>query len=289
MNEESAISRGGQSPLFAAQHAARYERQALIQQYQDRYSCRLVVVNDAILPYSVTLFEELIYDNDPATDIHLMLSSPGGDGETAVRLARSAQARCRELTIIVPDQAKSAGTLLALGAHHITMGPTSDLGPVDPQLQLRQNYLVAAKDIIAAVEDATARVAASKESYPLFASMLSDINLIILQQAKAAMGRADNLLKEAISANPSRTRAEVDALSTAIKAALLDSPHVHAAGFGAHAAAAAGLPIIHAETQGHQWKLLWALYTRYFQLGQRVYEGLRASQTLAWQQPTPQT
>ena len=34
-----------------------------------------------------------------------MLSTPGGDGETAIRLIRQAQSRCRELTVIVPDQA----------------------------------------------------------------------------------------------------------------------------------------------------------------------------------------
>lgn len=71
-----------------------------------------------------------------------------------MRLVRSAQARCRRLTVIVPDQAKSAATLLALGAHQILMGPTSDLGPVDPQFQLGENDLVSAKAIIAAVEKA---------------------------------------------------------------------------------------------------------------------------------------
>ena len=49
--------------------------------------------------------------------------------------------------------AKSAATLLTLGAHHIMMGPASDLGPIDPQFFIN-NELVAAKDIIAAVDDA---------------------------------------------------------------------------------------------------------------------------------------
>jgi hypothetical protein len=44
-----------------------------------------------IFPFSVTLFEELIHDADPSQNLHLLLDSPGGDGETAVRLVRSAQ------------------------------------------------------------------------------------------------------------------------------------------------------------------------------------------------------
>ena len=100
-----------QSPIYHAIHSGRYDRQRMIAQYQDEFSCRLVVMYDAIFDTSVPLFEELIYDNDRSTDLHIILASPGGDGETAVRLVRAAQARCRELTVIVPDQAKSAATL----------------------------------------------------------------------------------------------------------------------------------------------------------------------------------
>ena len=122
-----------QTPLFHAAHADRYARQGLIKQYEKRFgACRLVVLIDVLFPESVTFFEETIFDADPNEDLHLLLDTPGGDGETAVRLVRSAQARCRELTVIVPNQAKSAGTLLLMGAHCILMGPTSDLGPVDP-------------------------------------------------------------------------------------------------------------------------------------------------------------
>jgi ClpP class serine protease len=113
---------------------------------------------DDIFPDSVALLEDLIYDADPGQDLHLLLDSPGGDGETAIRLVRSMQARCRELTVLIPDQAKSAATLLALGAHPIVMGPTSDLGPVDPQFRVPRGSggydLVAAKDMLEAVERA---------------------------------------------------------------------------------------------------------------------------------------
>src|SRR5215469_115603 len=132
------------SPLFYAQNALRYERQQLIRNYQDAYDCRLIVVVDQIFHYSVQLFEELLFNASPEQDLHLLLWSPGGDGEVAVRLVRSAQARCRALTVIVPDIAKSAATLLILGADRILMGPTSDLGPVDPQFQVSEFEVVSA-------------------------------------------------------------------------------------------------------------------------------------------------
>jgi hypothetical protein len=38
------------------------------------------------------------------------------------------------LRVIIPDFAKSAGTLMALGANKILMSDSSELGPIDPQI-----------------------------------------------------------------------------------------------------------------------------------------------------------
>ncbi len=273
-----------QSPLYHAQQADRYERQRLIAAYQDEFQCRLVVVVDAIFSYGITLFEELIYDADPNQDLHFLLYTPGGEGETAVRLVRSAQARCRELTVVVTDLAKSAGTLLALGAHHILMGPTSDLGPVDPQFQLPDGSLASAKAIIAAVEEASAKVQQAPDTYPIHASLLSDVTALMLQQARAALARSDDLLEEAIRSNPDRTEEQCTALRRALKEPLIGKPQSHDAIFGAQEATAAGLPVLQADPRSRQWELLWRLWAKYFALGSRVYEGERASQVMPWPQ-----
>jgi ClpP class serine protease len=73
--------------------------------------------------------------------------------------------------VIVPDQAKSAATLLALGAHHILMSKISDLGPIDPQF-FHNNALVSAKDIIETVDTAAERVQNAPNTYPIYASSM---------------------------------------------------------------------------------------------------------------------
>jgi ClpP class serine protease len=113
------------TPLFRAQHESRYHRQLLIREYEQAYNCNLVVMIDQIMAESVTYFAELLYGVDKAHDLHLMLCSPGGDGETAIRLARMAQSASARFVVVVPESAKSAATILALGAHEIVMGPTS--------------------------------------------------------------------------------------------------------------------------------------------------------------------
>ena len=270
------------SPLFEAQHAARYERQTLICGYEDTYKCRLVVLVDVIFAHSVTYFEELVCDADPAIDLHLLLYTPGGDGEIAVRLTRVAQARCRNLTVIVPDLAKSAGTLLAIGAHHILMGPTSDLGPVDPQFEIKPGSLVSAKDIIAAVDDASRKVQEAPETYPLHASLLSDVTALMVQQARSALAHTTDLLEEALKSNPDRTEEEVAALKAKLKKRLVDVPQTHSAILGANEAARIGLPVTEADPTSDQWRAIWRLWARYFALGSRVYEGARASQVIPW-------
>lgn len=267
------------SPLYQAQHAPRYQRQQLIREYQSAYDCRLIVMIGAIFGYSVEYFEELLYDASPAENLHLMLVSAGGDGEVAVRLVRAAQARCARLTVIVPDYAKSAATLLALGAHEILMGPTSDLGPVDPQFPLGDFDLVSAKDMIAAVERALDDVAERPDTYPLHASLLAEVGAMKVEQARSALARTDDLVREALSSNPERNEAEVDELVRQLHEPLIEAPKEHAAIISASHAQRLGLPVSICDPASDQWKRIWRLWMSYYVLGPaQIYENEYVSQ-----------
>lgn len=270
------------TPLFQAQHEPRYRRQQLIRDYQVAYDCNLVVLIDQILPESVTYFAELLHGLDPAKDLHLMLCSPGGDGETAIRLARMAQAASARLVVLVPESAKSAATILALGAHELLMGPTSDLGPIDPQVLLGDRGFVSAKDVIAAVDKAIEDVAQRPDTYPLHAAMLGGIDAPSVQFARSALNRTEDLAEQAIGSNPDRTDTEIAELCAAIREPLITSPHSHGALIGASEAKRAKLPVTELDPRCEQWLRIWNLWTQYFALGPiyrlRAYEGIRASQ-----------
>lgn len=78
------------------------------------------------------------------------------------------------------------------------MGPTSDLGPVDPQFQNPSGPgLYSAKDLIAAVEAAERAVTNNPDTYALHASLLADVNALMVQQARSAMDRTGDLVREA--------------------------------------------------------------------------------------------
>ena len=279
-----------QSPIFHAIHAGRYDRQSVIASYEEEYDCRLVVLIDALFPPSVPLFEELIYDASPDQDLHVLLQSPGGDGETAVRLIRSMQSRSKEVTVIVPDQAKSAATLLALGAHHILMGPTSDLGPIDPQFPMGTGAsyrLVSAKDIIAAVDEANRAVQDAPNTYPVYASLLSEMTAIQVQQARSAIERTQDQLTEALKSNPDRRDSETEILKDALLKPLIEDTKSHSAFFGIDSARNVGLPVLDASQNSSQWERIWRLYAKYLALTMLgvgpTYEGQRASHVAPWQ------
>ena len=67
--------------------------------------------------------------------IDLLIVSNGGDPTTAWRIMSLLRNRFKDIAILLPYQAYSAATLMALGADKIYMHPYSNLGPVDPQLR----------------------------------------------------------------------------------------------------------------------------------------------------------
>lgn len=77
-------------------------------------------------------------EGDEATntkDILLILRSKGGDLESAYLISKMCGKLKKEnFVVAIPAEAKSAATLLALGADSIHMGLLSELGPIDPQI-----------------------------------------------------------------------------------------------------------------------------------------------------------
>lgn len=105
--------------------------------------------------------------------LDLMLNSPGGVGEVAEKLVEMCRSRCRgEFRVIVPNFAKSAATMIALGADSIVMAADrSELGPTDPQYEIQiggQPQMVSGQSFVSAYELAHKEVAeASTKGEPL--------------------------------------------------------------------------------------------------------------------------
>jgi len=85
----------------------------------------------------VDMLEELLSCSDCKKGIALIINSPGGDALAAERLIRVGRKYSGEnFVAVVPRMAKSAATMVCLGADKILMGQTSEIGPIDPQVPI---------------------------------------------------------------------------------------------------------------------------------------------------------
>jgi len=95
-----------------------------------------------ILVFSGPLFEprvgeaiDLLHDHDaPSGEAYLFLTTYGGDPDSAFRLIKAMRGRYGTVTVAIGGPCKSAGTLIALGASDLAMGPCGELGPLDIQM-----------------------------------------------------------------------------------------------------------------------------------------------------------
>ena len=132
------------TPMYQAQNAERYLRQAQIREMQKSTHCRLlcyVAGNNAQITREDTIgMVEMLHNVPRGSNIDFLLHTGGGDidaAEKIVSMLRAAVGKDGRLRVIVPDFAKSAGTLIALAADKIVMSDSSELGPIDPQFLKR--------------------------------------------------------------------------------------------------------------------------------------------------------
>lgn len=85
-------------------------------------------------------------------EIDLIIDSNGGDPLTAWRFISILRSKVKKINVVVPYNAYSAATMIALGANKILMSKYGCLGPIDPQIKVKQED---GKDKHFAYEDVT--------------------------------------------------------------------------------------------------------------------------------------
>lgn len=99
-------------------------------------SADVVAFVGPILPtYEIRLRDALGALDSKRESVAVILDTPGGIVEVVERMVTATRSKYREVTVIVPDRAMSAGTIFALSADRIMMDHLSCLGPIDPHIE----------------------------------------------------------------------------------------------------------------------------------------------------------
>jgi hypothetical protein len=263
----SAAAQMNKTPMFQAIHAQRYQRQALIKTISAKTGRPLICYVSGIatrIDRDDTVFlVDLLHNIQSGSDLDLMLHTPGGDIDAAEKLISIVRTRVGvgRLRVIVPDYAKSAGTLMALGADEILMSDTSELGPIDPQIDLNdghgnlithsvQSYLDAYQAHSAALQNdpnnITARV------------MLGKLDPAILKVFEAVRERARSFAENQLK----RGMCKAAGNYTAVAKELIDTNRwlTHGQMIGWEDATGIGLCVKYVDPFDPQWQAYWQLY-----------------------------
>lgn len=80
-------------------------------------------------------------NRDRRKNVLLNLVTQGGDADAAYRIARCLQTKYERFYLYVSGYCKSAGTLVAMGAHELIMSDHGELGPLDVQMSKKDEML----------------------------------------------------------------------------------------------------------------------------------------------------
>lgn len=130
----------------------------------------------------VTNFYQLFAGNNGKfKNLDLILHSNGGIADDAFKMCRLCRQHTQEkFSVLVPYRAKSAATLLALGADELIMGPASEIGPVDPMifvtLQDGSRNLVPAHSIKDGLDFFEGRIKSEPKTALIYSQLLENLD-----------------------------------------------------------------------------------------------------------------
>ncbi len=167
----------------------------LLQCFSDEQDSDLLMWRGQIFRPNVEDLIDLCCSQPLRTNVAIILVTPGGDPDAAFRLARCLQVKYEggRVTLWVIGPCKSAGTLVAIGAHEIAFGPHGELGPLDIQMPQKDELVMSS-----GLEVLEAFQTLEMISFQMFENVM----LAIQERSggaisfKAATHIAENLVKE---------------------------------------------------------------------------------------------
>lgn len=181
---------------------------------QDMASLILYDENGSISNYDANaLYSAASAIPQKSKDILLIIHSSGGAIEPAYLISKTLKRLSKEkFVVVVPRKAKSAATLMSLGADEIHMGYVSQLGPIDPQIGGLP--VLALGDALDSLAEAASKFPASAEMLGKYLASQAPIRLLGYYKriGESAVQYAERLLRGKTLADGKTARGVADQL-----------------------------------------------------------------------------
>jgi hypothetical protein len=158
------------------------------------------------------------------TDIDFLIVSNGGDGTVAWRVVSLIRERVERFSILIPQAAFSAATLIALGADEIVMHPNGNLGPTDPQItNVQKQTRFGSEDVRAFLRFAREEVGLSdqKPLRDLFLKFSDEVSFVAMgvaaRSAQLGISMSENMLRLHMKGSEAEQNARACVLSSPLR------------------------------------------------------------------------
>lgn len=257
--------------MFRAINALRYTRQELIRKIDEEtgrhlicyISGRLASIDRDDIVFMVDLLERI----PQGGDVDLLLHTPGGDMDAAEKIVAMIRARVStgQFRVIVPDFAKSSGTLIAIGADKVLMSDSSELGPIDPQLVLsdgRGNLIAHSVQAFLDAYEEHSKILQNNPNHAASRMMLDKLDPGTMKLFAAAKERARNLAQKHLLQGMLKGGSVGNVNYTMVASNLLDTQRwlAHGQMIGPYDAKEIGLEVEQLSPTDSLWHKYWDLY-----------------------------
>jgi len=213
------------------------------------------------------MLEGILQKCDLSKGFALVLSSPGGSGlaaERIINLCRS-YGGTQGYTVVVPGKAKSAATMICLGASKIIMGKTSELGTIDPQIVIEEDKRVkwfSVFNIIKSYEELFKNAVNEKGNLQPYLQQLSNYDAREIAEYKSALSLSEDIAVKALQTGMLAGLSD-DEIKGKIKSFLTpEEMKVHGRPIYAKDALNCGLRIETRNVNDDLWLRVYELYVR---------------------------
>lgn len=214
------------------------------------------------------MLQSVLQHIDVSKGLALMVNSPGGDGLAAERIVNTCRAYSGtgDYWAIVPGRAKSAGTIICLGASKIFMAASSELGPVDPQIIRREPSGIkqfSAYSLVAGYDKLFNSAVKAKGNLEPFIQQLQKYDVREINTYRDVIKLSESITVKILKSGCMNSKSEA-AIKKAVQIFL--DPKMgtisHSRSINRDEAKQCGLPIEDLDVNSPSWRAIYDLYAR---------------------------
>lgn len=197
----------------------------------------------------------------------LLVSSPGGSALAAERVINicHSYSGTGHYTVVVPAKAKSAATMICLGASKIIMGKTSELGTVDPQMVVEENGKVrwfSLHTLVKSYEALFAKAVKEKGNLEPYIQQLAKYDSREIAEFRSALSLSKDIAVKSLKSGMLKGLSEKD-IEKKIQIFLTpERAKVHGRPIYGKEAKECGLDVETRNVKDEMWSLVYELYVR---------------------------